>query len=394
MLNGIVFICNKNLELEQYIYNSFNDIKRVDIGDFFGKMCDIQEENKVGQFGNQLKSEGVIFDWELNVLFSNSIKPLRFSGSKINDSYFIFALETNNDVPSLYEELVRINNEQSNYIRTILKDQFMSAPQGSDIGTLEELTKLNNELANLQRELTKKNIELQKLNDLKNHFLGMAAHDLRNPLSHIYNFSELLEEELNDITETQKHFLSIIKKQSLFMVNLVSELLDFSAIESGKVTLNLQKVDLIDLITDNIKLNYDLAEKKSIQIDFINAQQQCLVKVDPEKINQVLSNLITNAIKYSNECTKITIELVDEENKVQISVIDQGLGISEEFIGKLFKPFQVTSNNSTGGEKSTGLGLFITKRIVESHKGKIWVKSEKNKGSEFIFTLNKFNNNN
>ncbi len=380
MLNGIVFICNNELNLEQYIYNSFDDVKRIATGDFFGNMCDAQEEMKYRKFGDQLKSDGVIFNWELNVLFSNSIKPLRFSGSRVNDNFFIFALETNSDVPFLYEELMRINNEQSNYIRKILKDRFMYSSNENDNETLEELTKLNNELSNLQRELSKKNIELQKLNDLKNHFLGMAAHDLRNPLSHIYNFSELLEEELEDITDSQKHFITIIKKQSLFMVNLVTELLDFSAIESGKVTLNLKDTDLVELIDDNLKLNYKLAAKKLIDIEFIRPKQAVIIEIDPEKINQVINNLLTNAIKYSGKNTVIKIELEDRENEVLISVKDQGLGISEEFIGKLFRPFQVTTNRSTGGEKSTGLGLFITKRVVESHKGRIWLESKKVKG--------------
>jgi len=256
-----------------------------------------------------------------------------------------------------------------------------------DEDVLNELSQVNNQLANVQRELSKKNVELNKLNQLKNHFLGMAAHDLRNPLGHIYNYAELVENDSDNLTDMQLQFIGVIKSQSLFMLNLVEELLDVSSIESGEVVLDLQGVNIVEFIRTNIHMNKHLANKKSIKINFNPSGREIFIKIDQKKIDQVLNNLLTNAIKYSEQNTEINVEVKDIDSLVQICIRDQGLGIPDDEINNIFKPFNTTSNVSTGGEQSTGLGLFISKRIIESHKGKIWVKSEVGKGSEFYFTL-------
>jgi len=391
MLKGIVLVCNSNFKINEFIFNSYGNSNFNRGNDTLYSICDTEEKTKIDEFIKELKLNGAAFNWEINVSFKNIIKPLKFSGSKLGGTFFVFGLETNNDVPFLYEELMRINNEQSNYIRHILKDRFMNTPSDQhDLETLNELSKVNNQLANLQREVSKKNTELSKLNELKNHFLGMAAHDLRNPLGHIYSFSELIESEPDNLSEVQQKFLKTIKSQSLFMLNLVEELLDVSAIESGEVVLNLSLVNIVDLLKANIDINKHLAKQKSINIIFNSPKTEINIKVDPKKIDQVINNLLTNSIKYSNSNSNINIDIKVIKNGVEVCVKDEGMGIAEDELGNIFKPFNITSNVGTAGEKSTGLGLFITKRIVESHKGEIWVKSELGKGSAFYFTL--FNN--
>lgn len=388
MLKGIVLVCNSDFKINEFVYNSFGDSNFRRGNDSLYGICDSEEKPKIDEFTKQLKMNGAAFNWEINVSFINLIKPLKFSGSKLDGSFFVFGLETNNDVPFLYEELMRINNEQSNYIRQILKQRFMNnQSERPEEDVLNELTKLNNQLANLQRELSKKNAELSRLNQLKNHFLGMAAHDLRNPLGHIYNFAELIEAEPDNLTEMQKKFIGIMKSQSLFMLKLVEELLDVSTIESGEVVLNLSHVNLIELFNANIELNKHLANQKHINIIFNPAQAEMYLNVDTQKIDQVINNLLTNAIKYSKRETNINIKMKSIKKGVEVCIKDQGIGIPENEIEKIFKPFNTSSNVSTEGEKSTGLGLYITKRIIESHNGKIWVKSEEGIGSEFYFTL-------
>jgi len=390
MLKGIVFTCSKDFIIDAFVYNNLKNTNRLEVGSRLSNICDAQEAEKVTEFEKQLSQEGAAFNWEINVLFDDIIKPLRFSGSRINGRFFVFALESNNDMPFLYEELMRINNDQSNYIRKIIKDRFLYSSRGDhDDNTLEELSKLNNELANLQRELAKKNTELIKLNEIKNRFLGMAAHDLRNPLGHIYNYAELIEDDIDNLSEAQQKFLSVIKSQSMFMVNLVNELLDFSVIESGKVTLNLKQTNLIELLTSNIDLSKKPAEKKSIVLNFSTPVASLPIFIDEEKISQVISNLISNAIKYSEQNTAISISVMENDSEVVVSVVDQGVGIQPNELAELFKPFQTTSNRSTGGEKSTGLGLFISKRIIESHHGKLWAESKPRIGSSFYFSISK-----
>ena len=173
------------------------------------------------------------------------------------------------------------------------------------------------------------------------------------------------------------------------MANLVNDLLDFSAIETGKINLNLQFVNLIDLIDKTLVLTTSLADKKNIRIDFDVNMPPIELSIDADKIEQVINNLLTNAIKYSYPETQITIRIEDSKDRVTVHVIDQGQGIDNDEVSTLFRPFQRTSNQGTAGERSTGLGLFICKKIIEAHQGEIKVRSQKNIGSEFYFSLPK-----
>jgi signal transduction histidine kinase len=263
------------------------------------------------------------------------------------------------------------------------------ASDQSDLEALEELTKLNNELANLQRELSKKNIELENSNNLKNRFLGMAAHDLRNPLGYIHNYIELIEDESDRLSPKQKEYLNIVKKTSMSMVQIVNGLLDYSVIESGYINLQTNSYNIVELVADSVNLHEQFAKKKSIHIDYFSSHPILIAEIDKGKIEQVLSNLLSNAIKYSWQNTNVRVYISDKSDKIQYSVEDEGQGMSEKECSILFRPFQKTSAIATGGESSTGLGLFISKKIIEAHNGRIWVNSTKGKGSVFYCELPK-----
>ncbi len=250
------------------------------------------------------------------------------------------------------------------------------------------MVSLNNELNNLTRELQKKNIQLEQLDKLKNQFLGMAAHDLRNPIASILMFSEfVLETKGEEISDELHQIIDMIKTSSQFMLNLLEELLDVVKIESGKLELNYEAVRLKDLLRKNIKINSIIAAKKDISLVLNVPQDIPEVKLDVIKIDQVLNNLISNAIKYSHRNTTVTISAFSTHKEVLISVQDQGQGIPKQEIDKIFVPFSKISVKGTAGEKSTGLGLSIVKKIVIGHLGRIWVESEVGKGSTFYFTL-------
>jgi len=246
----------------------------------------------------------------------------------------------------------------------------------------------NQEINNLARELQKKNAQLTQSNNLKNQFLGMAAHDLRNPIGVIQSCSKFLFDEIKTLlNETETEFLKIIVDSSNFMLQLLNDLLDISKIESGKLELTLSLTDFISFVERNISLNRVLAEKKQIKLVFRGEENIPPLKIDQAKIEQVLNNLISNAIKYSSPNTTIEICISQRENSMMVSVMDEGQGIPEKEISKLFKAFQTTSVKSTSNEKSTGLGLLISKKIISGHGGEIWVESEQGKGSTFYFTL-------
>jgi two-component system sensor histidine kinase/response regulator len=151
--------------------------------------------------------------------------------------------------------------------------------------------------------------------------------------------------------------------------------------------LNRTPADLGKLVEHNVSLNALLAQRKNIAVTLRIEGELPALSLDEGKIVQVLNNLISNATKFSQPGTSITVHVAAENAEVRITVRDQGLGIPEDERGKLFQPFGKTSVRSTGGEVSTGLGLAIVRKIVEGHGGRIWVESEVGVGSAFIFTL-------
>jgi signal transduction histidine kinase len=239
-----------------------------------------------------------------------------------------------------------------------------------------------------EEALRQSNEQLRELNSQKNEFLGMAAHDLRNPIAVIQNSSLILSRYSSEnLSEKQKEFLKKIYDTSKFMLELLNSLLDISKIESGKLELELSKNNYPDFVRKNIEFNRFFATEKGISIDSILPDDIPPVDFDKNKIEQVLNNLISNAIKYSHSNTTIRIEVLKEKGFVLTKVIDQGQGIPENELPHVFKPFQKASTKPTAGEKSTGLGLAIVKKIVEGHQGIIGVESEVGRGSTFFFKL-------
>ncbi len=250
-----------------------------------------------------------------------------------------------------------------------------------------ELVRLNADLSRARHEVEERNQTLETLNKQKNEMLGMAAHDLRNPLGVIMAYSLFLLQEDSSLTEQQTMFVTSISRCAESMLQLVEDLLDVSALESGTLRLRLGRVDLKSLVAETTRLNHPAATAKGIELSISLPDEELLVEVDRPKLEQVLNNLITNAVKFSNPGTRVQVILREEPDRMVLSVSDQGQGIPEREMGRLFRPFGRTSVRSTGGERSTGLGLAIVKNIVEAHGGQIDVHSEVGRGSTFTVTL-------
>lgn len=260
---------------------------------------------------------------------------------------------------------------------------------GRDDHFYNDFSRLNNDLANAQRELAKKNAELARLNEQKNQFLGIVAHDLRNPLQVILIYSQfLLDDVSTSLNKEQTEFVKIIRSSSAFMLTLVNDFLDFSKIEAGRLELDLAPVNLIKLIEENVKRNQVLAEKKEIHIIFICEDELPEMILDESKIEQVLNNLLGNAVKFSPRNDIIKLCVRRRERNAEISVTDNGPGILTGEKEKLFNPFEKgIENKNSAGEKSAGLGLAIVKKIVEGHGGNVSVESKTGKGASFLVTL-------
>jgi len=260
-----------------------------------------------------------------------------------------------------------------------------------DAGTrraLADLARLNNEMATLQRDLAKRNAALERLDAQKNRFLGMAAHDLRNPLGVIGSYADLLAEEARGRWSPEHcEMLEAIAASSRFMLSLVNDLLDVSVIAAGQLRVEPVPLDLAEQAACAAKLNAVLAGRKGIDVRLHPAPGPLPCRADPAKIEQVLNNLLSNAIKFSPRGTTIDVRVLERDDRVGVEVADQGPGIPKQEQSRLFQDFGRTSVQSTGGEKSTGLGLAIAARIVKAHDGGIELESEPGQGARFRFWL-------
>jgi len=283
--------------------------------------------------------------------------------------------------------MVRINDESNRIHQHAREEPLPSQHFPADTILYDEISRLNNQLISTQRDLIKKNIQLERLNQLKNQFLGMAAHDLRSPLQYILACSEYLIHTSQDQLKPQQIVvLNKIKDSTTFMAELVNHLLDVSEIESGKLTLALEPLDMQAVLRTNVERNRWIAEMKGMSIELVD-EPVPIIQADPVKIDQVLNNLIGNAIKYSQPGGLIEARLTDEADSVLIQIKDHGIGIPATEMERLFKPFGKISAKSPSGEKSIGLGLFISQRIIAGHGGQIWLQSALGKGTTFFVRL-------
>ncbi len=238
-----------------------------------------------------------------------------------------------------------------------------------------------------QQETEQKNAELVRLSDTKDRFLGMAAHDLRNPIGTVRMTAQaLLDPSMRLTPDESSEFLRDVVGQCNHMLALIDDLLDVSAIESGKLTLELTSIDAAEFARDAARRHAVLAAVKDIRV-VLGAVSPGTIVADRVRLRQVVDNLVSNAVKYSPKSSTVTLDMVDGPEAWLLSVRDQGPGLAEQDRAKLFKDFSRLSARPTGGERSTGLGLAITKRIVDAHGGTIGVDSVPGEGATFWVRL-------
>ena len=243
------------------------------------------------------------------------------------------------------------------------------------------------EIKNAEEEIRQKNTQLAELNETKNKFLGIASHDLRNPLYTIRSFTEIIKDGMvGDVNDEQKDMLGSIYNASIFMKALLENLLDISKIESGKIELEKQMQDFNLLVRQQVELHQLLAKKKNIALH-LNHGEIPPFPFDQSAMIQVIGNFVGNAIKFSPPNTHIYIATEKTEGGARFSVRDEGPGLSQEDQKLLFKEFQRLSAQPTGNEKSTGLGLAIVKKLINLHEGEVGVHSTLGEGSTFFFIL-------
>lgn len=214
--------------------------------------------------------------------------------------------------------------------------------------------------------------------------MGVVAHDLKNPLSVIKSLSGEIERSINKMPQLQLlKFIRIIQIASQQIFNLINNLLDVNAIESGKIDITCQRLNLLPIIHALLEIYSDRAREKHIHLHFSSEFSEGYVLGDENIVQQILDNLLSNALKYSPYHKNIYVRVYAYQNCIRCEIQDQGPGLSAEDQQKLFGKFARLTPRPTGQEHSTGLGLFIVKKLVERLNAKVWCESQLNQGTTF-----------
>lgn len=256
-----------------------------------------------------------------------------------------------------------------------------------------KLKKLEEEREKNIKELEIRERNLKSLNRAKDEVMRIVSHDIRNPLTGIIGVANMIQNQ-NDLSNDElKNMMEMIEQSGQVLLKLVNDVLEVDFVESGGLNLNVEKVDFVQLANRVIELHRSSAYTKSIDL-FVNVKNKIPpILIDVQKMNQVLGNLISNALKYTPLGGQIEVGVFYYSNngknnaKLIITVTDNGIGLNEREIPVLFERYNKTRRPGVQGEKGTGLGLNIVKRFVELHSGEIEVQSQKGEGTEFKITI-------
>ena len=237
------------------------------------------------------------------------------------------------------------------------------------------------------KELEQANSQLKRADQLKSVFLASMSHELRTPLNSIIGFTGILLMELaGNLNDEQKIQLKMIKNSGDHLLNLINDILDISKIEAGKVDLSLEKFRLNDVINEVTEIFSNQAAQKGLEF-IVNPRGKIFLFSDMRRIKQILINLVSNAVKFTNQGRITVTSTILPDERTEISVADTGIGIKEESMDKLFNPFQQVDMNLTKQFEGTGLGLYLCKSLVTLLGGEISAQSQYEKGSVFTFIL-------
>ncbi|WP_348270198.1 PAS domain S-box protein [Edaphobacter paludis] len=242
---------------------------------------------------------------------------------------------------------------------------------------------------NYMAELEARQREAERLNLLKSEFLASMSHELRTPLHTIMGFSELLSEEgEGPLNDKQKRFLQHIREDSKHLLGLINDVLDLSRIEAGAISLRIEHISLADAVLEAVNAIIPNAAMKSLALESHDIFKG-LVAVDPMRLKEILYNLLGNAVKFTPQGGKVTVQTEEEGRFVRVTIADTGIGIPADQLEQIFEKFYQVGFATSGVREGTGLGLAISKRLIEMHGGSIGIESKLGSGSRFYFTVPK-----
>jgi signal transduction histidine kinase len=241
--------------------------------------------------------------------------------------------------------------------------------------------------ARLFREIEQKSRELETASRHKSEFLANMSHELRTPLNAIIGFSEVLTERMfGELNEKQEEYLKDIHASGQHLLSLINDILDLSKIEAGRMELELTDFDLPTAIDNALTLVRERAARRGISLEKSIDERLGQVRADERKVRQIVLNLLSNAIKFTPEGGRVEVRAVPVDGSVEVSVSDTGVGIAPEDQEAIFEEFRQVGTAAKKVE-GTGLGLALSRKFIELHSGRIWVKSQVGVGARFTFTL-------
>jgi len=234
--------------------------------------------------------------------------------------------------------------------------------------------------------------QLKEIDQMKSDFLASVTHELKSPLTSLIMYIDLfLTGATGKVNEKAKKFLRIMERNSNRLARFIDDLLDMAKIERGKMEIKKESLGILPIVSETVELMKPQADEKDIEIAINIPNNLPLVLIDGDRTRQIITNLLSNSIKFTPEKGKISIKIQDDKKYLQVSLSDTGIGIPPDKTSKIFDKFEQVKEirERVKGPRGTGLGLAIVKSIVEAQGGKIWVESEVDKGSTFYFTLPK-----
>ena len=321
-------------------------------------------------------------------------------GTPITPGFAALVFKASRGIEDIYE-LTYIRKDGSRFPAvvsvTALRDEEEAIIGYLLIGTDNTARKqVETERARLDQLLIDKNIELESARDLaektnraKSDFLANMSHELRTPLNSVIGFSEVLLDQLFGAINAKQHeYINNILHSGRHLLSLINDILDLSKVEAGMMTLDLNDFSVREVLETSVMMLKERAFKGELALQLELAPSADIsIGGDQRKLKQIMYNLLSNAVKFTPVGGSVEVSAVRDDHFIEITVADTGMGIKAEDIPKLFKSFTQLESVYTKKFEGTGLGLALTRQLVELHGGRIWVKSEFGAGSKFIFTI-------
>ncbi len=336
------------------------------------------------RYNNKTLIKALKYDDETYIFLNTSIEPLDSSITLIKSQYgyILLVLFLVSVLMALYlsDKISKPITELSDSAKKLAKGKFDTKFETTS--EIEEIKELSNAL-----ELAKD--ELSKTDELRKDLMANVGHDLRTPLTMIKAYAEMSRDLETQTEEKRKENMSIIIEETDRLNVLVSDILDLSKLQSNTYELKIEEFDLIELIKNIIKRYYILIDSEGYIFEFNNKQEKIIVSADKKRIEQVIYNLINNAVNYTGKNKKVYINVKENKNNVRVEIKDTGKGLDKEEIDKIWNKYYHNEKKHKRNTFGTGLGLSIVKTILETHGYKYGVNSVKGKGTTFYFEINK-----